>query len=109
MKIAYGKQKRISKKRKRLIESIDAIVCEYAEKGMRITVRQVYYQCVSREILPNSQDSYKKIADLIADGRMAGLLDWDMIEDRTRYKRENVHWTSPQEIIKAAAEQYRIP
>lgn len=108
MKKVYGKQKRLSKKRKQLIESIDGIVSEYSQQGLRITVRQVYYQCVSREIFPNSQDSYKKIADLIADGRMAGLIDWDMIEDRTRYKRENPHWTSPQEIIEVAAEQYRI-
>lgn len=108
MKISYGKQKRLTKKRSALIESIDEIVNEYAEKGMRITVRQVYYQCVARKILDNNKRQYEKISDLIADGRLAGLLDWEMIEDRSRYKRENVHWDSPQQIIKTAAEQYRI-
>ncbi len=108
MKISYGKQKRLTKKRRALIESNDEIVNEYAEKGMRITVRQVYYQCVARKILDNNKRQYEKISDLIADGRLAGLLDWEMIEDRTRYKRENVHWDSPQQIIKVAAEQYRI-
>lgn len=108
MKISYGVNKRLSKKRRALIEHIDEIVSEYAEKGMRITVRQVYYQCVARKILDNNKDQYQKISDVIADGRLAGLLDWDMIEDRTRYKRENAHWESPQQIIKAAADQYRI-
>lgn len=108
MKQAYGVQKRITKKRRQLIESIDAIASEYSAQGMRITVRQVYYQCVSRGIMPNSKKEYEKISDLVADGRMAGLIDWDAIEDRTRYKRANAHWDSPQEIIRAAAKQYRI-
>lgn len=108
MKQAYGVQKRITKKRRQLIESIDAIASEYSAQGMRITVRQVYYQCVSRGIMPNSKKEYEKISDLVADGRMAGLIDWDAIEDRTRYVRANAHWYSPQQIIKDAAEQYRI-
>ena len=108
MKISYGKQKRLTKKRRSLIENIDEIVNEYAEKGMRITVRQVYYQCVARKILDNSKSAYEKISDIVADGRMAGLLDWDMIEDRTRYKRANTHWDSPQQIIEAASVQYQI-
>ena len=108
MKKAYGKQKRIITKRKELIKKIDEIASEYYAAGMTITVRQVYYQCVARNIMPNSKDSYEKISGLIADGRMLGFLDWDMIEDRTRFKRGNVHWKSPQQIISAAAEQYRI-
>ena len=89
MKQAYGVQKRLTTKRKQLIENIDKIASEYSARGMRITVRQLYYQCVARKILGNSKDAYQKISDVIADGRLAGLLDWDMIEDRTRYKREN--------------------
>lgn len=108
MKQAYGKKKRLTKKSRALIEQIDSIVSEYAAMGMRITVRQVYYQCVARSILDNTKANYDKISDILADGRMAGLIDWCMIEDRTRYKRANVHWESPQQIIEAAAEEYRI-
>lgn len=108
MKKAYGKQKRLINKRKELIARIDDIVTPYAEKDMKITVRQVYYQCVAQKIIDNNKDEYNKISDVIADGRMAGLLDWDVIEDRTRYTREISHWSSPQEILRAAAEQYKI-
>ena len=108
MKKAYGTQKRLTKKRIQLIEQINDIVSEYDSQGMKITVRQVYYQCVARKILENNKDQYGKISDVIADGRLAGLLDWDLIEDRTRYKRENTHWKSPEQIIRAACEQYQI-
>lgn len=108
MRKAYGKPKRLITKRKELIKKIDEIASEYSANGMTITVRQVYYQCVARNILPNSKDSYEKISGLIADGRMSGLIDWTMIEDRTRYKRGNPHWNEPQEILIDAAKQYHI-
>ena len=108
MKQAYGVQKRLISRRKELIKRIDEIASEYYAQGMKITVRQVYYQLVARGIMENSKSAYEKISDLVADGRMAGLLDWSMIEDRTRFKRGNVHWENPQQIINAAAEQYRI-
>lgn len=108
MKIAYGKPRKIITKRRELIKRIDEIATEYYAAGMKITVRQIYYQLVSRGIMGNSKSAYEKISDLVADGRMAGLIDWDMIEDRTRFKRGNVHWESPQQIIEAAADSYRI-
>lgn len=108
MKKAYGEPKRIISKRRELIEKIDGIASEYYEAGMKITVRQVYYQLVARGFIDNNDKEYGKISDLVADGRMLGLIDWDMIEDRTRFKRGNVHWKSPQQIIETAAEQYRI-
>ena len=108
MKKAYGEPKRIKSKRRELIEKIDEIATEYYEAGMKLTVRQAYYQCVSRGFIDNNDKEYGKISGLVADGRMLGLIDWDMIEDRTRFKRGNVHWESPKQIIEAAAEQYRI-
>ena len=91
-----------------MINKIDNIISEYSAKGIQLTVRQCYYQCVSRGIMHNNSASYTKISELIADGRLAGLLDWDAIEDRTRYTRENSHWISPKEIIDDAVEMYQI-
>lgn len=108
MKRAYGQPKRFTKKTLELLTHIDEIVNSYMERGMSITVRQVYYQCVTQNFIKNSQEEYKKIVDRIRDGRLSGLLDWDAIEDRTRYQRGNVHWSSPRAIIRAAAEQYKI-
>ena len=108
MKQAFGKQKRIIKKRRDLITEIDAIANDYEQRSMRLTVRQCYYQLVSRAIIQNSKTEYENIVDLVRDGRLAGLLDWEAFEDRGRYVRENPHWNSPKEIIEAAARQYRI-
>ena len=107
MKIQY-EVLTLRKKTIELLKHIAEICDEYQAKGLLISVRQCYYQCVSRGLCDNSQDEYNKIADVIMKGRLAGLLDWDIIEDRTRYTRENAHWSSPQEIIRDAAEQYRI-
>ncbi len=108
MKIAYGRQKRLAGKTKKLIESINGIVEEYSAQGLNLTVRQVYYQLVSRGLMPNKKAAYERISDVIADGRLAGLIDWDCIEDRTRSVREIQHWDNPQQILRAATEQYRI-
>jgi hypothetical protein len=87
----------------RLIEQVNAIIHEYQEMGYSLTLRQVYYQLVSRDVIPNNERSYKNLGSLISDGRMSGLIDWDAIEDRTRNLRKNSHWNSPGSIIHSAA------
>jgi hypothetical protein len=91
-----------------LIGKINAIVSEYNAAGYSLTLRQVYYQLVARGIIPNNERSYKNIGQLISNGRLAGLIDWYAIEDRTRYLRGNAHWNSPGEIIASASQQYKI-
>lgn len=54
MKKAYGEPKRIISKRRELIEKIDEIATEYYEAGMKLTIRQAYYQCVSRGFIDNN-------------------------------------------------------
>jgi hypothetical protein len=39
---------------------------------------------------------------------MAGLLDWDWIEDRLRVVDELAHCQDPRETVGAVADQYRI-
>lgn len=86
-----------------------AEICEtYAAQGFRLTVRQLYYQFVSRGLLANTVRNYKRLASIIADARMAGLLDWDWIEDRMRTVAELAHWQDPREIVGAVARQYRV-
>ncbi|MDR0853320.1 MAG: hypothetical protein LBN34_03020 [Clostridiales Family XIII bacterium] len=99
-------EKKFHKKSLVLIEYINMIISEYAEQGYTLTLRQVYYQLVSRDMIENNERSYKNIGSLINDGRLAGLIDWDAIEDRTRMLRGNVHWDSPADIIEATAKQY---
>src|SRR3990167_11161259 len=72
-----------SKNEQRLI-IINKIIEEYLKEGYTLTLRQLFYQLVSREIIPNSQKEYAKLSTLLVKGRMAGIVDWAAIEDRIR-------------------------
>lgn len=89
-----------------LINKVNEIVYSYAQQGYDLTLRQVYYQLVARAIIPNNERSYKNIGNLINDGRLAGLIDWNSITDRTRNIRRNSQWSTPQSILESVAHQY---
>jgi hypothetical protein len=91
-----------------LIEQVNGIIDEYNAAGYSLTLRQVYYQLVARGVIPNNERSYKNVGELVSNGRLAGLIDWYAIEDRTRYIRSLPHWNEPAEIVASAANQYRI-
>lgn len=82
-------------------------ICEdYQQQGYDLTLRQLYYQFVSRDLIPNTQRSYKRLGDIINRARMAGLLDWEYIEDRTRNLEKLTHWGSPASIVEGAARSF---
>lgn len=91
-----------------LIETANGILNEYRNMGYRLSLRQLYYQLVARDYIENSVKSYKRIGNLISDARLAGLLDWGMIEDRGRETVIPMAWNSPAEIVRAAAQQFRV-
>lgn len=66
------------------IEQANEIIGDYAAEGYTLTLRQLYYQFVSRNLIPNTERSYKNLGTVITKGREAGLIDWDGIEDRAR-------------------------
>lgn len=107
MKIVYQKKKFRPESLILLFQS-DDIIKEYAAQGFDLTLRQLYYQLVSRDIIPNNIKSYNKLKQLISNGRLAGYIDWDAIVDRTRLFKKPTVWGSPGEIIEACADQYAV-
>lgn len=91
-----------------LIELMNRIIDEYIEQGFRLTVRQLYYQLVARAVIENTERSYKRTTGIVNDARMAGLMDWNVIEDRTREFIRNGRWSSGEEILKACANQFHM-
>ena len=89
-----------------LIDKINEVVEEYSAQDYSLTLRQCYYQLVARGIIENSQNSYKTVGNLINDARLAGLIDWEAIEDRTRNLKSLSHWSNPQSVIQSAAWYY---
>lgn len=75
------------------------IIARYAEEGYDLTLRQLYYQFVSEDLLPNKQSEYKRLGDIISKARRAGLIDWNAIVDRTRNLRAVSTWDSPAELV----------
>jgi hypothetical protein len=63
---------------------------------------------VSRGLLPNKQSEYKRLGEIIGDARLAGLVRWDRIVDRTRNRQSVSHWSSPASILDGCAFSYRI-
>ena len=91
-----------------IIDKANEIIEEYKAEGYDLTLRQLYYQFVARDIIPNKQSEYKKLGSAVNDARLAGLIDWESIVDRTRKYEENGHWSSPADIIASAARSYGI-
>lgn len=91
-----------------MITAVNMIIDEYSEAGYTLTVRQLYYQLVARGIVENTLRSYKNVASLINDARIAGMIDWDMIEDRTRDFITRSRWRGGREILDAVAQQFHM-
>ena len=92
----------------RVIDEANLIIDEYGRQGFDLTLRQLYYQFVVRDLIPNTDRSYKRLGSIINDARMAGLIDWDSIVDRTRMLRQLSHWDEPSEIVYGGAEQFQV-
>lgn len=105
MKQAY-RSIRFNEEKRKLIAVCESILNEYIKAGYRITVRTLYYQLVARDVIPNQERSYKNLTNLVNDARMAGLLDWDVIEDRGRRPVVRPRWGDGKDFIESVAPQY---
>ena len=91
-----------------IIEMANTILDEYIQQGYDLTLRQLYYQFVARGLIENRQREYDRLGTIINNGRLAGLIDWSHITDRTRNIHMNAHWDFPSDGVKALADQYQI-
>jgi hypothetical protein len=110
----------------KVIKAAVALCDEYEAAGYDLTLRQLYYQFIARDLfgadwidreynaknnLPantkNTEKNYKKLGVLISDARLAGLIDWDMIKDRGRETVVNTHWDEPSDAIRSVSRWYR--
>ncbi len=57
-----------------------------------MTVRQVYYQLVSRQVIENNRSQYQAVSNILVDARKDGTIPWEWIEDRLRRPRRVSMW-----------------
>lgn len=84
MKQAFSEKLKLSKANIERLDTINSILEDYREEWYVLTLRQLYYQLVVRDIIPNQQAEYAKLSNILKKGRMAGIVDRDIIEDRLR-------------------------
>lgn len=108
MKEAFTDKLRLNVKNKQKLELINKIIQEYSKQGYRLTLRQLYYQLVSRDVVANNLKEYAKLSTLLVQGRMAGIVDWDAIEDRIRIPFIPYWVADVAHAIKDTINQYRL-
>jgi hypothetical protein len=78
------------------------IIEEYAKDGYTLTVRQIYYQFVARNIVDNTKENYNAVQEMLRKARLGGYLPLDCIEDRTRAAESEAFSRSPQGAVRTA-------
>ncbi|HEY8924297.1 MAG TPA: hypothetical protein VIU64_07945, partial [Polyangia bacterium] len=109
-----------------IIDKMVEILAEYSDQ--KLSARQVYYRFIGGNFLPdswidveynrkkglpddtkNTPKNYQRLISILVDARYAGLVDWDVIEDRGREPRVPGEWDNVDQIIDAALDQFRLP
>lgn len=116
-KICYT-AKKFNPEHARIIDQVNGIVAAYAADGYTLTLRQIYYQMIARDLLPatwisaegtkNNVQNYKRLGDIVSKARRAGLIDWNAVEDRTRNLKTHSSWGSPADVVDVAADVYTV-
>lgn len=87
---------------------MNGIIKDFMGQGFLLTVRQLYYQLVARAVIQNTERSYQNVIALASNARLAGLIDWDAIEDRTRSFISRPRWKSGKEILQTVAQTFHM-
>lgn len=100
--------KKFSKAHEWVIRQANQIIGEYTEQGYTLTLRQIHYQFVARDLYENTQANYKRLGNILDAARKAGLVDWDAIEDRTRALRRVGVWDGPEQALERIRTQFKL-
>lgn len=128
MKERYDHDIRFNASNRKIVDEADAIIERYIALNQRMTLRQIYYVFIGEDLLPsswidevynkkhglapdtkNTIKNYKRLGGLISDGRLAGILDWDAIEDRGRRPDSPSEWNDVGDLLETAFRSYRLP
>jgi hypothetical protein len=97
------------KRNMELLRHCEMVVDAYMAKGLRLTLRQLYYQLVTKNLVTNEENSYERVGRILSKARLGGMIDWNAIEDRGRVPKRPPEYDSLQDLIRAAKAWYRLP
>ena len=87
----------------RIIVEAEAVLAERNP----MTVRQVYYQLVSRQVIENNRSQYQAVSNALVTARKQGAIPWNWIEDRLRRPRQIAMWEGLADFAHTARNAYR--
>ena len=99
-------ERRFAAKTAKVIKQANEIMDEYTDK---MTIRQLHYQFVARDLYENTPQNYKKLGDILRNARMAGRVSWTDLEDRgRRLTGYGGGWDNPAQAVSSTAYGYEV-
>ena len=83
------------------------VALEVLTENNPMTVRQVYYQLVSRQVIENNRGQYQAVSNMLVDARKDGSIPWEWVEDRLRRPRTIAMWTDLPDFVNTVRRSYR--
>jgi hypothetical protein len=103
---------------KSVIDRVQEELKWFEERGIKPTLRTIFYRLVSVEVIPNTNQAYKQLSSACVEARKDGRLPWDCIADESRVVLEdfNEDYKTPEQhvqlyinLLKNASRFYTIP
>ena len=85
---------------------LDAAV-EVLRQHRPMTLRQAFYQLVSRQVIENTRSQYQALSRLLVQARLGSIIPWDWVEDRTRRPRKVSMWNGLSDFAETVRRAYR--
>ena len=101
-------EKKFSAAHRQVIKQANALVEEYRAQGYQMTLRQLFYQFVARDLFENTQQNYKRLGNILDAARKAGRMDWGAIVDLTRTLRRIPVWDSPEKALERIRNSFKL-
>jgi hypothetical protein len=94
----------MQEKSEQLLAQVQKILSEYSGQ---LTLRQIYYQLVSRQVIQNNESEYRRVSRLCVIGRDEGILPEDKFIDRLRQLDMPNSWEDLADFMETVRRSYR--
>ena len=90
------------------VQNLKDLICEVVSEDPPMTVRQIFYQLVSRGVIGKTENEYKQtVVRLLGSMRRDGSFPWHWIADNTRWMRKPNTHGSLEEMMDDSVRLYR--
>lgn len=98
-----GIKRGMQKQSLELLAKVQKIIDSY---DFALTLRQIYYQLVAKQIIPNQQRYYRKLFRICVRGRDEGILPEEGFADRLREIDKLSSWSNLNEFMNTVKRFY---